>query len=96
MPPWLPSCPVLAVTVVSTIDLWLVEGVSVGTLAVCVVPTLVLLADVTTGAFVPEVLPGVAVTSSSTVAALVVPCRAPLLPLPGAGNVVRVGLRVAL
>lgn len=75
-------------TVVSTIDLWLVEGASVGTLAFSVVPTLMLPDGVITGAFVPEVLPGAMVISFSIVAALVATTRGPLVALLVAGNMV--------
>lgn len=76
------------VTVVSTTDLWLVEGASVRTLALCVVPTLLLTDGVTTDAFVPEVWPFVVGASSSTVAAMVATTRGPLLSFLVAGNVV--------
>lgn len=72
------------VTVVSTTDLWLVEEASVRTLALCVVPTLLLPDGVTTDAFVPEVWPGVV-----AVAAMVATTRGPLLSFLVAGNMVR-------
>lgn len=65
-------------------------------MASCVVPTLVFLDGVTTDAFVPEVLPGVAVTGGSTAEALVAPTGGSLLLLLGAGSVVRGELGVAL
>lgn len=75
-------------TVVSTIDLWLVEGASVGTLVFGVVPTLMLPDGVIRGAFLPEVSPGVMVTSGVTVTALVATTRGPPVPLLVAGNMV--------
>lgn len=72
----------------STIDLWLVEGASVGTLAFTVVPTLMLPDGVITGFSVFEVSPSVMVTSGCTVAALVATTRGPLVPPLVAGNMV--------